>query len=109
GRLSGGAFGSLGLERRAALWAAGAVAQAGADRLPGTAVGAEAPRLPGMSPGELGAADLGATGLSGDSHPVQFARERLDALGAVAAEGLAAGPAGAQAVGGGVGGPRGGA
>src|SRR4029450_3423230 len=35
-----GAFGSLGLERRAALWAAGAVAQAGADRLPGTAVGA---------------------------------------------------------------------
>ena len=49
-----GAFGSLGLERRAALWAAGAVAQARADRLPGTAVGAEAPRLPGMSPVELG-------------------------------------------------------
>jgi error-prone DNA polymerase len=84
-----GAFGSLGLERRAALWAAGAVAQARADRLPGTAVGAEAPRLPGMSPVELGAADLWATGLSGDSHPVQFARERLDELGAVAADGLA--------------------
>ena len=97
-----GAFGSLGLERRAALWAAGAVAQARADRLPGTAVGAEAPRLPGMSPVELGAADLWATGLSGDSHPVQFARERLDELGAVAAEGLAAVPPGTRVLVGGV-------
>ena len=97
-----GAFGSLGLERRGALWAAGAVAQARADRLPGTAVGAEAPRLPGMSPVELGAADLWATGLSGDSHPVQFARERLDSLGAVAADGLAAVPPGARVLVGGV-------
>jgi error-prone DNA polymerase len=97
-----GAFGSLGLERRAALWAAGAVAQARADRLPGTAVGAEAPRLPGMSPVELGAADLWATGLSGDSHPVQFARERLDQLGAVPADGLAAVPAGTRVLVGGV-------
>ncbi|HXP15431.1 MAG TPA: OB-fold nucleic acid binding domain-containing protein, partial [Actinomycetes bacterium] len=97
-----GAFGSLGLERRAALWAAGAVAQARADRLPGAVVGAEAPRLPGMSPVELGAADLWATGLSGDSHPVQFARERLDALGAVAAEGLAGVPPGTRVLVGGV-------
>jgi error-prone DNA polymerase len=97
-----GAFGSLGLERRAALWAAGAVAQARADRLPGTAVGAEAPRLPGMSPVELGAADLWATGLSGDSHPVQFARERLDELGAVAADGLAMVPPGTRVLVGGV-------
>ncbi|HEV2918116.1 MAG TPA: OB-fold nucleic acid binding domain-containing protein, partial [Actinomycetota bacterium] len=97
-----GAFGSLGVERRAALWAAGAVAQARADRLPGTAVGVEAPRLPGMSPVELGAADLWATGLSGDSHPVQFARERLDALGAVAAEGLAGVPPGTRVLVGGV-------
>jgi error-prone DNA polymerase len=97
-----GAFGSLGLERRAALWAAGAVSQARADRLPGTAVGAEAPRLPGMSPVELGAADLWATGLSGDSHPVQFARERLDELGAVSADGLAAVPPGARVLVGGV-------
>ena len=97
-----GAFGSLGLERRAALWAAGAVAKARADRLPGTAVGAGAPRLPGMSPVELGAADLWATGLSGDSHPVQFARERLDELGAVPADGLAAVPAGVRVLVGGV-------
>jgi error-prone DNA polymerase len=97
-----GAFGSLGLERRAALWAAGAVAQARADRLPGATVGAEAPRLPGMSPVELGAADLWATGLSADSHPVQFARERLDALGAVPADGLAAVAPGARVLVGGV-------
>jgi error-prone DNA polymerase len=97
-----GAFGSLGLERRAALWAAGAVAQARADRLPGTVVGAEAPQLPGMSPVELGAADLWATGLSGDSHPVQFARQRLDELGAVAAEGLAVVPPGTRVLVGGV-------
>jgi error-prone DNA polymerase len=97
-----GAFGSLGLERRAALWAAGAVAQARADRLPGAVVGAEAPRLPEMSPVELSAADLWATGLSGDSHPVQFARERLDELGAVAADGLGAVPPGARVLVGGV-------
>ena len=84
------------------VWAAGAVAQARADRLPGTAVGAEAPRLPNMSPVELGAADLWATGLSGDSHPVQFARERLDELGAVPADGLAAVPAGTRVLVGGV-------
>jgi error-prone DNA polymerase len=97
-----GAFGSLGLERRAALWAAGAVAQARADRLPGVAVGAEAPRLPGMSPVELGAADLWATGLSADSHPVQFVRERLDVLGAVPADGLAAVAPGTRVLVGGV-------
>jgi error-prone DNA polymerase len=84
-----GAFGCFGLERREALWAAGAVAQARADRLPGAVVGAEAPQLPGMSPIELSAADLWATGLSASSHPVEFLRERLDALGAVSSDGLA--------------------
>ena len=84
-----GAFGSLGLERREALWAAGAVAQARPDRLPGVVVGAEAPPLPGMSPVELSRADLWATGLSTDSHPVQFVRQLLDQLGAVPADALA--------------------
>jgi len=97
-----GAFGCFGLERREALWAAGAVAQARADRLPGVVVGADPPELPGMSPIELGAADLWATGLSGDSHPVQFARERLDTLGVVTAAGLAAVPPGARVLVGGV-------
>src|SRR5919107_74854 len=43
-----GAFGCFGLDRRRALWAAGAVAEARPDRLPGLVVGAEAPTLPGM-------------------------------------------------------------
>ena len=97
-----GAFGCFGLERREALWAAGAVAQARADRLPGAVVGAEAPRLPGMSPAELGAADLWATGLSVSSHPVQFVRDRLHALGVVTSAGLAAIEPGARVLVGGV-------
>src|SRR6266540_2700257 len=86
-----GAFGCFGLERREALWAAGAVAQARADRLPGAVVGAEAPQLPGMSPVELSAADLWATWLSTFSHPVEFLRERLDTLGAVSSDGAGEG------------------
>src|SRR6266516_3515034 len=83
-----GAFGSLGLARREALWAAGAVAQARPERLPGVVVGADAPPLPGMSPVELGSADLWATGVSTSSHPVQFLRDWLDQLGAVPADAL---------------------
>ena len=83
-----GAFGSLGLARREALWAAGAVAQARPERLPGVVVGADAPSLPGMSPVELGSADLWATGVSTSSHPVQFVRAWLDQLGAVPADAL---------------------
>ena len=77
-----GAFGCFGLERREALWAAGATAQASPERLEGVVTGADAPTLPGMSDLELTAADLWATGLSPDSHPMQYARVRLDALGA---------------------------
>ena len=42
-----GAFGCFGIDRRAALWAAGVVASVRAEHLPGTAVGLEAPALPG--------------------------------------------------------------
>ncbi|MGH3715641.1 MAG: error-prone DNA polymerase [Micromonosporaceae bacterium] len=77
------AFGCFGLTRREALWGAGAAAQERADRLPGTSTVGNTPMLPGMAPVERAAADVWATGLSPDSHPAQFARERLDALGAV--------------------------
>ena len=83
-----GAFGCFGLERREALWAAGATAQASPDRLEGVVTGADAPTLPGMSEVELAAADLWATGLSPDRHPVQYVRAHLDALGAVPVSGL---------------------
>jgi error-prone DNA polymerase len=92
-----GAFGSFGVDRRAALWAAGVVAAVRPEHLPGTAVGLQAPALPGMAPVELTVADVWATGVSPDSHPIQHLRERLDALGAVPidrldAVGRAAGP-----------------
>ena len=77
-----GAFGCFGLERREALWAAGATAQASPERLEGVVTGADAPTLPGMSAVELTAADLWATGLSPDHHPLEYARPHLDALGA---------------------------
>ncbi|GDY29244.1 error-prone DNA polymerase [Gandjariella thermophila] len=84
-----GALGCFGLDRRAALWAAGAVAGEREDRLPGTVVGADAPALPGMDAVEVAVADVWATGLSPDSFPIQFVRERLDAMGALPAARLA--------------------
>lgn len=72
-----------GLSRREALWAAGAAAQEAADRLPGTVTGAVAPTLPGMDHVDHHTADVWATGLSPDSHPVQFIRAELERLGAV--------------------------
>lgn len=80
-----GAFGCFGLSRRAALWAARAAAQARPGRLTGTVVGAAAPALPPMSRPEQAVADLWATGISPDSYPTQFLRDRLDALGVVPA------------------------
>ena len=44
-----GALGSFGVDRRAALWAAGVVAAVRPEQLPGTAVGLDAPALPGMT------------------------------------------------------------
>jgi error-prone DNA polymerase len=83
------AFAGFGLTRREALWLAGAAAQERADRLPGTSEVPRAPVLPGMADVERAAADVWATGLSPDSHPVQFARGRLDAAGAVSIADLA--------------------
>jgi error-prone DNA polymerase len=78
-----GAFGCFGVDRRSALWAAGVVAAVRSDQLPGSAVGLEAPALPGLTAAEITVADVWATGVSPDSHPIQHLRERLDALGAV--------------------------
>jgi error-prone DNA polymerase len=72
-----------GLSRREALWAAGAAAQEAVDRLPGTVTGTVAPTLPGMDDVDHHAADVWATGLSPESHPVQFIRAELERLGAV--------------------------
>jgi error-prone DNA polymerase len=77
-----GAFGEcFGLDRREALWTAGATAQSRPGRLPGIVTGADAPRLPGMTPVEEAVADLWATGVSPDGHPTAFVRDRLTAMG----------------------------
>ncbi len=96
-----GAFGCFEHPRREALWEAGAVSQSTPGRLPGVVVGTDSPPLPPLTEPELAAADLWSTGISADRHPVQFARPRLDRMGAVSAAGLAAVPSGRRvAVGG---------
>ncbi len=89
-----GVFSAVGLTRREALWQAGAVAQSRPDRLAGIVTGSDAPRLPGMDPREEAEADLWATGISPDGHPMRFLRDHLDSLGVVSAAGLAAVAAG---------------
>ena len=78
-----GAFACFDVDRRSGLWAAGALRDARPDHLPHTAVGVEAPALPGMSDVEETAADLWATGLSPDRHPTEFVREELTARGVI--------------------------
>jgi error-prone DNA polymerase len=90
-----GAFGSLGLARRTALWQAGAAAAERPDRLPGATV-LGTPALPGRSAFEVTAADLWATGISPDTHPVRFLRQHLDELGALPTVRVAEAPDGAR-------------
>ena len=89
-----GAFDSLGLDRREALWTAGAAVQSGADRLPGAVTGTEVPRLRPMSPQEQSAADLWTTGVAPDGHPTRFHRAELAAAGVVPAADLLTHPVG---------------
>jgi error-prone DNA polymerase len=84
-----GAFDCFGIERRAALWSAGAVAEAARpNTIPGVVVGVGAPQLPGMSPVETTAADLWATGVSPNSHAMAHLRPALVKLGALPASAL---------------------
>jgi error-prone DNA polymerase len=85
-----GAFDCFGVDRREALWSAGAVAEAARPgTIPGVVVGVGAPQLPGMTAVETTAADLWATGVSPDSHAMVHLRPALDARGAVRASDLA--------------------
>ncbi|MFF3064067.1 error-prone DNA polymerase [Oerskovia sp. NPDC057915] len=80
---TGGALECLGVARREALWAAGALAQEGPGTLPGVSVGVEAPTLPGMSEVETAVADVWATSVSTDSYPTQYVRPGLRRAGVV--------------------------
>ncbi|MGN6240536.1 MAG: error-prone DNA polymerase [Cellulosimicrobium cellulans] len=81
GLATAGATDCLGVTRREALWAAGALAQEGPGTLPGVSVGVEAPALPGMTDVETAVADVWATGVSADSYPTQYVRDGLTAAG----------------------------
>ncbi|MDW3219231.1 MAG: error-prone DNA polymerase [Acidimicrobiales bacterium] len=83
-----GAFGCFGIDRRSALWTAGAMAQTASDRLPGIVTGVDAPTLPGMSPQELSHSDLWATSVAPDGHPTKFIRDELTKRGVITAKGL---------------------
>lgn len=82
------AFSCFGLERRKALWAAGALAHATSNRLAGIITGEHAPALPGMGPVEEMAADLWATGVTPNGYPTELTRARLDALGILTSDKL---------------------
>ncbi|WP_347042537.1 error-prone DNA polymerase [Brachybacterium nesterenkovii] len=83
-----GALDALASSRRQALWAAGAAARESPDTIPGTAVGAQAPMLPGMSDAELAGADAWATGITPGEHPMALVREALTADGVLGIRGL---------------------
>lgn len=70
-----GAFDSFGLSRRQALWLAGNPETAG--QLAGTGIVADPPALPGMNAVEEMAADLWATRMTVDVHPMEHVREVL--------------------------------
>ncbi|RLV49492.1 error-prone DNA polymerase [Nocardioides mangrovicus] len=74
-----GACEGLGLGRREALWQAGFTETD--EQLPGVVVPAAAPSLPGLDPVEVTLADLWATQVSPDSHPVEHLRPMLTSHG----------------------------
>jgi error-prone DNA polymerase len=85
-----GAFGCFGLERREALWAAGAAASISSDHLPGTTIGMKAPQLTPMTPAEVTFADMWATGTYGATHPIEHIRDGLAERGVTPAADLRA-------------------
>lgn len=87
-----GAFDAWGLGRREALWAAGFAE--GAGHLAGSTPTAAAPTLPGMSGPEITLADLWATGVSPERHPLEHLRAELRRAGVRSVAELATAEAG---------------
>ena len=80
-----GAFECLGLSRREAIWLSGAAAEDRARFLPGTTVAVQPPLFPDQSSYERLAADLWATGVSVDDHPMTHFRAGLNERGVLTA------------------------
>lgn len=72
-----GAFESLGITRRQALWAAGPASRERRDYLPSTAVFVQPPLLPVLSESEQVVYDLWATGISPGDHPMRHVRQAM--------------------------------
>ncbi len=83
-----GAFESLDLSRRQAIWEAGNAAQEKPEYLAGTTISVQPPLLPMLTPAEQLASDLWATGISTDDHPIGFLRSQLAGRGVFSAEQL---------------------
>ncbi|MBW8763052.1 MAG: error-prone DNA polymerase [Microbacterium sp.] len=80
-----GAFGCLGLQRREAIWLAGAAAEDRARYLPGTVVAVQPPLFADQSSYEQLSADLWSTGVSTDDHPLTHFRAGLRERGVLTA------------------------
>ncbi|MFT4215433.1 MAG: error-prone DNA polymerase [Microbacterium sp.] len=76
-----GAFESMGIDRRRAIWLAGDAAQDRAEFLEGTLVAVQPPLFPDPTSYDLLAADLWATGISTDDHPLAHFRTQLSDRG----------------------------
>jgi error-prone DNA polymerase len=81
-----GAFDSMGVGRRQALWQAGSAAQEKAAYLNGTSVTVQPPLLlPMLSDGEQVVSDLWGMGISPEDHPMRHVRQQLTARGVLTA------------------------
>ena len=83
-----GAFESMGISRREGLWLAGDAAQDRTEFLAGTLMSVQPPLFPDQSSYDVLAADLWATGISTDDHPLTHYRSQLDARGVLTSRGL---------------------
>jgi error-prone DNA polymerase len=80
-----GAFSGFGLNQREALWEAGPAAEERPEYLPHTSISVQPPLLPEPTAMDLVAADLWATGISPDDHPLAHVRPDLTRRGVLTA------------------------
>ena len=83
-----GAFESMGLSEREALWNAGPAATERADQLKGTTVYIQPPLFPDLTAADRVASDLWSTGITPDDHPVRHIRATLTKRGVFSAADL---------------------
>ncbi|GAB2695960.1 error-prone DNA polymerase [Microbacterium marinum] len=83
-----GAFEGLGISRREGIWLAGDAAQDRQEFLEGSLVSVQPPLFPDQSSYDVLAADLWATGLSSDDHPLTHYRSQLHARGVITSRGM---------------------